>query len=212
MKRFTLIELLVVIAIIAILAAMLLPSLGSARQKAQRIACVSQMKQMNTACLVYAGDYNDNIPPNVWIVTQTWAVNPSACNCWGTPFGLAFLVPNYLPAINPAGSFGEATRSKLFKCPSSNSYGNTSTFDADPTLCDYWYNGCQPFWDPATSTSKLARLDPKEMFFSDNLGSFNVAYHQGVWTNLAYLDGHISLINLKDYVAHLWDYSVFYGK
>jgi prepilin-type N-terminal cleavage/methylation domain-containing protein/prepilin-type processing-associated H-X9-DG protein len=61
---FTLIELLVVIAIIAILAAMLLPSLAKAKQKALGIACINDLKQLTLAAHLYAGDFQDAIPPN----------------------------------------------------------------------------------------------------------------------------------------------------
>jgi prepilin-type N-terminal cleavage/methylation domain-containing protein len=108
MKRrgFTLIELLVVIAIIAILAAILFPVFAKARDAARRSTCLSNTKQIGTAILMYAQDYDETlVPPSVGIcqaadsfgwgdLIQPYAKNTGLLQCPSNPDKIRVVTTN----------------------------------------------------------------------------------------------------------------------
>jgi prepilin-type N-terminal cleavage/methylation domain-containing protein/prepilin-type processing-associated H-X9-DG protein len=109
LKGLTLIELLVVIAVVAILAALLFPAISAAKRKAQRTACLNNLRQISLGVQMYSDDSNDASPSPGAAVASTNA---------GTLYsGYKALVKSYV-GLNGASS----QRDKLFACPADTFY------------------------------------------------------------------------------------------
>jgi prepilin-type N-terminal cleavage/methylation domain-containing protein/prepilin-type processing-associated H-X9-DG protein len=112
---FTLIELLVVIAIIAILAAMLLPALAKAKQRAQSIKCVSNMKQLDLGWIMYSGDNNEQLVPN-WVLASSPNVSPPESWVGGNMQSLGDAIN--LTWIQNCRLFAYNPNPGIYQCPS----------------------------------------------------------------------------------------------
>jgi prepilin-type N-terminal cleavage/methylation domain-containing protein len=129
-RGFTLIELLVVIAIIAILAALLLPALSSAKERAQRIRCVNNLRQIAVATTMYAMESSDKLIEARGQVVQI-ALNPPERALWA---------PLKLPIdTNTVG------KSSVWTCPNRPTFP-TFEADMDQFLIGYQYFGGITNW------------------------------------------------------------------
>ncbi len=118
-QAFTLIELLVVIAVIALLLAILIPVLRSAREQAQRVVCLSNLRQLTLAWIAYADDNDGKLVPGSAFHKSSW-------------LGRAFLLPmvmiNDQENLDKGALWPYVRDIDVYRCPRGRA-GHAATYD-----------------------------------------------------------------------------------
>jgi prepilin-type N-terminal cleavage/methylation domain-containing protein/prepilin-type processing-associated H-X9-DG protein len=212
---FTLIELLVVIAIIAILAAILFPVFARARENARKANCLSNLKQLATAALAYAQDYDENL-------VKCYEARSSGG-------GYTYTTRWYWEsASNPGMLAPYIKNTQIFKCPSGGAYGANRTVFRDGTtatnlaqimepaetvmLGDMLGNGGDPYTGTGGATHNGGQIAPPSKIPNYGPGTNCngrglVAIRHSGMANFAFVDGHVKTMKWEatETPKNMWD-------
>jgi prepilin-type N-terminal cleavage/methylation domain-containing protein len=223
MKRraFTLVELLVVIAIIGILAALLLPAISAAKKQATRTACLNNLKQINLAVVLYAGDNHETLPAAPGTSSADLFVAGTSVSTNSFPFSYKRLVKNYAGLRDSSSA-----QDKLFACPADTfrydwpgPVYKAASFSADSNTdyTSYGFNGGNvltnlppPYSAPGIFGRKLASINvpTKTVLVTEVSAFFPWSWHEpqrpppNLWgvnnakNIVSYADGHVNYVKI----------------
>lgn len=153
---FTLIELLVVIAVISILAALLFPVFSRARESARRVGCISNLRQLGQAFLMYTQDYDESLPnasdgpagagrTGAWVYFNTFPANDTSLN-------------NHSFNVKQGSLISYVKNDQIFICPTDGE-GKRSGVSYSANSCVFNGRVPDPVYDGFKTGKSLAAFD-----------------------------------------------------